>query len=106
MATDKKTVREDTHEQETAGIRKPNSGAIYTHDEAMLIVDMFENILDDYGIKVPSPEDDERDPDDDAKLYGSVYSDLLDDIEESLIALLNKHKKHTEIITGTFSGNV
>lgn len=53
---------------------KPQSGTIYTRDEAMLIVEMFEDVLDTYNIKVPSPEDDEREPDNEAKLYGSVYS--------------------------------
>lgn len=87
-------------------VRKPQSGAIYTRDEAMLIVEMFENVLDTYNIKVPSPEDDEREPDNEAKLYGSVYSDLLDNVEESLIDLLDRHKKHTVIVTDEFSGTV
>lgn len=85
---------------------KPQSGTIYTHDEAMLIVEMFEDVLDTYNIKVPSPEDDEREPDNEAKLYGSVCSDLLDNVEESLIALLNRHKKYTAIVTDEFSGTV
>lgn len=42
---------------------KPQSGIIYTRDEAMLFVEMFEDVLDTYNIKVPSPEDDEREPD-------------------------------------------
>lgn len=87
-------------------VRKPQSGAIYTRDEAMLIVEMFENVLDTYNIKVPSPEDDEREPDNEAKLYGSVYSALLDNVEESLIDLLDRHKKHTVIVTDEFSGTV
>lgn len=87
-------------------VRKPQSGAIYTRDEAMLIVEMFENVLDTYNIKVPSPEDDEREPDNEAKLYGSVYSDLLENVEESLIDLLDRHKKHTVIVTDEFSGTV
>lgn len=85
---------------------KPQSGTIYTHDEAMLIVEMFEDVLDTYNIKVPSPEDDEREPDNEAKLYGSVYSDLLDDVEASLIALLDRHKKHIAIVTNEFSGTI
>lgn len=85
---------------------KPQSGTVYTHDEAMLIVEMFEDVLDTYNIKVPSPEDDEREPDNEAKLYGSVYSDLLDNVEESLIALLNRHKKYTVIVTDEFSGTI
>lgn len=85
---------------------KPQSGTIYTRDEAMLIVEMFEDVLDTYNIKVPSPEDDEREPDNEAKLYGSVYSDLLDNVEESLIELLYRRKKHTAIVTDEFSGTV
>lgn len=87
-------------------VYKPQSGTIYTRDEAMLIVEMFEDVLDTYNIKVPSPEDDEREPDNEAKLYGSVYSDLLDNVEESLIELLNRRKKHTAIVTDEFSGTV
>lgn len=85
---------------------KPQNGTIYTHDEAMLIVEMFEDVLDTYNITVPSPEDDEREPDNEAKLYGSVYSDLLDDVEAFLVALLNRHKEHTAIVTDEFSGTV
>lgn len=82
------------------------SDAIYTRDEAVLIVEMFENVLDTYNIKVPSPEDDEREPDNEAKLYGSVYSDLLDNVEASLIELLEKHDEDTEIVTDEFSGTI
>lgn len=85
---------------------KPQSGTIYTRDEAMLIVEMFEDVLDTYNIKVPSPEDDERELDNEAKLYGSVYSDLLDDVEASLVALLDRYKKHTAIVTNEFSGTI
>lgn len=84
----------------------PRSDAIYTRDEAVLIVEMFENVLDTYNIKVPSPEDDEREPDNEAKLYGSVYSDLLDNVEASLIELLEKHDEDTEIVTDEFSGTI
>lgn len=80
--------------------------AIYTRDEAVLIVEMFESVLDTYNIKVPSPEDDEREPDNEAKLYGSVYSDLLDNVEASLIELLEKHDEDTEIVTDEFSGTI
>ena len=82
------------------------SDAIYTRDEAVPIVEMFESVLDTYNIKVPSPEDDEREPDNEAKLYGSVYSDLLDNVEASLIELLEKHDEDTEIVTDEFSGTI
>lgn len=79
---------------------------IYTHDEAMLIIEMFEDILCEHGIKVPSPEDDERGADNEAALYGSTYSDLLDGVEERLVDLLARRKPDTEIIEGEFSGTV
>ena len=79
---------------------------IYTHDEAMLIVEMFENILTQYNIKVPSPEDDEREPDNDASLYGSTYSDLLDGVEDKLIEILERHTLNTKVIRYEFSGTV
>ena len=47
---------------------------IFTRDEALQIVEMFEYVLDFYNIKIPSPEDDEREPDDNIGLYGSTYS--------------------------------
>ena len=77
---------------------------IYTHDEAARIVELFEDILDAHGIKIPSPEDDEREPDNEAKLYGSVYWELLDDVENSIIDLLHKYERGAEIIKYIFSG--
>lgn len=79
---------------------------IYTHDEAMLIVEMFEDILSTYDISVPSPEDDEREPDNMVGLYGSTYSDLLDSVEDRLIEILNRHEQNCEIVQGEFSGTV
>lgn len=77
---------------------------IYTHDEAARILDLFEDTLDKYNIRVPSEEDDEREPDNEAKLYGSTYSALLDDVEWVLKELLYNHKPDTKVITGMFSG--
>lgn len=42
---------------------------IYAHDEAMLIVEMFENILSAYDISVPSHEDDEREPEEEDMMH-------------------------------------
>ncbi len=77
---------------------------IYTHDEAAKIVELFESVLDNYGIKIPSPEDDEREADNAASLYGSVYSGLLDSIENNLIEMLVRHNNADDVITGEFSG--
>lgn len=79
---------------------------IYTHDKAVLIIEEFENVLDRYGIKVPSPEDDERDNENSAPLYGSTYSDLFDIIENMLIDILERHSVNTEIIRDEFSGEI
>lgn len=80
---------------------------IYTRDEAALLVDLFENILDQYDIKVPSPEDDERCEDNEAKLYGSTYSDLLDSVEDAIVELLQRAAPNRPyIIEGCFSGMV
>lgn len=48
------------------------------------IVDIFEDVLDEYDITVPSPEDDDREEDNAARLYGSVYWSLVDAAEEYL----------------------
>ena len=84
---------------------------IYTRDEAADIVDMFEEILFDNNISIPSPEDDERDPDDMLGLYGSVYYDLLDAVESRLLRIIIRRGPHgdtfnsfTEVIPGEFSG--
>jgi predicted RNase H-like HicB family nuclease len=76
---------------------------IYTHDEATAIMDMFEDVLSRYSISVPSPEDDERDEDDMTGLYGSTYSDLLDNVEDHLQGLLERHSQETEVIPGVYS---
>lgn len=76
---------------------------IFTHLEAANIIEMFEDILTRYDIVVPSPEDDERDPDNMVGLYGSVYSELLDAIEDKLIALLEDRNDGAKIVTDTFN---
>ena len=78
---------------------------IFTRDEASQIVEMFEYVLAFYNIKVPSQEDDEREPDD-IGLYGSTYSFLLDNVESRLIDLLVSHTPDTEIVTDAFSGTI
>ncbi len=79
---------------------------VFTRDEAALILDMFERVLDTYEIKIPSPEDDEREPDNEAKLYGSVYYDLLDEVESSLVDLIGRCSDYTDIVINEFSGEV
>lgn len=78
-------------------------GTIYTHDEASRIIEFFEEVLEQNGIIVPSPEDDEREADNCATLYGSVYSDLLDEVEGALIEML-KRANVTDVVSYEYSG--
>lgn len=76
---------------------------IYTRSEAADIVELFEMVLDKYDIRIPSPEDDEREPDNEAKLYGSTYYNLLDDVEARIASLLTRiGEGPNEIVEGAF----
>lgn len=79
---------------------------VYTRDEAGLIVEKFEDILSQYDIHVPSPEDDERDKDNMVGLYGSVYGDLLDSIEEQIRLIVSRIKAGEQLVEGVWSGLV
>lgn len=81
-----------------------SENVIYTHDEAASIIELFEGVLDQYNIKIPSPEDDQREPDNEAKLYGTTYFDLLENVEKQIINLLQTHKPDTEVVEYEFSG--
>lgn len=79
---------------------------LYTHDKAMQIIELFEDILIENNIGVPSPEDDERDEDDIVGLYGSTYSDLLDSVENMIIEIIGECKSCDKVVTNVFSGTV
>lgn len=79
-----------------------SDNAIYTRNKAADIVDFIEDILIRNNIKVPSPEDDERDPEDDLGFYGTTYSDILDKVEGILIDLLRHAKPGMSVITDVF----
>lgn len=58
---------------------------LYTKNVALDIVLMFDELLDKHGIKIPSPEDgDDYDINDEerAPLYGSVFDELLNSVED------------------------
>lgn len=76
------------------------SKKIYTMNTAVDILEKFDDVLCENGIKVRSPEDDERGEDNTAALYGSVYSDLLDYVEMKLIDILSNHNADDEIVCG------
>lgn len=77
---------------------------IYTHDEASRIIECFETVLGNHRMTIPSPEDDEREDDNQATIYGSVYSGLLDEVEEILVEILNK-SKDSDVVSYEYSGN-
>ena len=79
-----------------------SDNAIYTRNAAADIVGFIEDILISYGIKVPSSEDDERDPEDNLGFYGTTYSNILDEVEGMLIELLEWAKPRVNIITDEF----
>ena len=79
-----------------------SDNTIYTRNAAADIVGFIEDILISYGIKVPSPEDDERDSEDDLGFYGTTYSDILDKVEGILINLLRHAKPGVSVITDVF----
>lgn len=76
---------------------------IYTRDIAAHIIETHENILIHNGIRVPSPEDDEREPED-LGFYGSTYSELLDTLEATLCDILEKKANGARVVACEFSG--
>lgn len=76
---------------------------VYTHDEAADIVGMFEELLLENKLKIPSPEDDERDPDDQFGMYGSTYDELLSGVESALVEIIARIKGGASVIEDEFS---
>lgn len=72
---------------------------IYLMNETADILDMFDDVLVDNGIKVPSPEDDEREEDNEAALYGSVYWTLFERLEDAILDIVDKVKAGEEVVT-------
>ena len=75
---------------------------IFTLNEAADIVMMFDDVLDRYDITVPSPEDDERTEDNDARLYGSVFWELVEAVQEHVVDILQRQEEGAEIVLDTF----
>lgn len=76
---------------------------IFTRSIAASIIDKFEDLLDKHNIFVPSPENDERDIDNEAKIYGSTYYDLLDAVEAEVINACRSAQHGAGIVTDRFS---
>lgn len=93
---------------------------IYPQDIAMMIVDIFEDLLDEHDIDIPSASKDEQDERKDlgecaAHIYGSECSDLMGEIESIIIehiatpvcnAIEDDSVDGIEFIEGEFSGTI
>ena len=92
-------------ELSTTGTDTP-AEQVFTHDIAARIVENFESVLDEQDITLTSPEDDEKEPDNAVRLYGSTYCDLLDVTESIVIQTLEQAGvSRDKYITDRFSGN-
>lgn len=95
----------DSLEEKAAGksyLKVNAADTVSTHNIAADIVEMFEDILENNDVTIPSPEDDEKEEDNSARLYGSVYSNLLDSVENILVAALEAFKEKQEYVQGQF----
>ena len=74
---------------------------LYTRPFAADIVSLFENLLDAHDIIIPSPEDSDGRFDDgnSAPIYGTTYSDLVDEIEQIIVDMLGHYDSEAEIIS-------
>lgn len=92
------------------GPRVP-AGKAYARDAAALILEKFEDLLERKGISVPCDDPDEQaeldgDPDNGARLYGTEYSDLLDEVEADIAEFAEKAAAGAEIVRDEFSGTM
>ena len=82
--------------------REHDRRKIYTHNIAAMMVDEFEEILDQYDITIP---DEEREGgDDEARIYGTTYDKLLSNVELRVVATLNAccNEEDVELICDKF----
>lgn len=83
----------------------------YTRDTAALILEKFEDLLTAKDMRVPCADPDEQaelngDPDNDARLYGTEYSDLLDEVEADIAELADKIQAGAAVVKDEFSGTM
>ena len=78
---------------------------LHTRPFAADIVYLFEKLLDEHGIIIPSPEDSDGRfaYGNTAPIYGTTYSDLLDQVEQILVNMLRHYDSETEIISFVYS---
>lgn len=104
-------VTDDAHEQALSALPAAPGLKLYTHDVATLCLEHFEDLLEEKGISVPCADGDEQadresEPDNEAKLYGTEYSDLLDNVEARIIDAVMDAQRGAEIVKYEFSGTM
>lgn len=78
----------------------PIDSTIFTHTEAANIVDLFEDLLDKFGIDIPDP--DRKESENPARIYGMTYFNLVSDVEQAIIKILEKNSQNPQIVTDIF----
>ena len=74
---------------------------IKVREFAANICNLFENVLDEYGIDIP--DDDREGYDDEAHIMGITYAGLEDDVKEILMEFAEKIKREDiELDTYTY----
>ena len=66
----------------------PDLKKVYTKEVANSIIDLFEDLLDDYDISIP--DEDRTGDDGEARLYGMTYDKLLTQVEYVIIELMER----------------
>lgn len=74
---------------------------IYTRSEAADIVELFEDMLEQHDVTIPSPDDYER-GNDSGPLYGSTYYSLLEAVEERLVEIASRARYGAKIVVDVF----
>lgn len=75
----------------------------HTRYVAAYILEQFEDLLAKNDITIPSPEDDQKGPDNVMRIYGSVRDDLLDSVEQIIVKMLIDHGvPRRDILDGVF----
>ena len=76
---------------------------VNTHHLTRDILDLVDNYLSSFGIKVPSPEDHERGEDNDAALYGTTYAELFDPIEDMIVDAVERAARGESVQSYVFN---
>lgn len=80
--------------------REKDKLKVYSHNIAANLIDIFEECLDEHDITIP---DEEREGnEDEARIYGKVYDDLLYKTEISVIATLTCCENGCKVVTDVF----